>query len=636
MPKHITRERRHPSALDLVSEGDGFRKSGHFPEAEEAYRKAVRIDPRFDDAWAELGCLMMDGRRFRESAACFRRIPGERDGEAEADDPAQTAIQLLLGVVSLRPAWARGQFSLGCAYEHLGDNERARGHLSHALRLDPSRQAAVQALFARMFWFEGKWREGIAAADLALKANPKFFLAHIVRSKCCSELGDIQESIPSMLRALEIVPNRELHSGLLFEMNYLPETTPESLYIEACRWNAWYAAPLASQIRPHSNTPDPERRLKVGYVSPDLYGHPIAKFLIPVLQFHHRSRFEVFVYSVGSKADSITDFMRNSTENFVSTEAPDVKLAERIRADGIDILVDLAGHTTGPAHLLFALKPAPVQVSWLGVLSTTGMPTIDYFLGDTQMPCPGTEHLFAETIYRLPRSLGCYRPTDNVPVAPAPSLENGYVTFGSCNNPSKITRDVVRLWSAILLLVPESQMLLKWNNMETEPKQRRLRQWFMEDGIGPERLTFTGASKATQYLREYSAIDIALDPFPYNGGSTTLDALWMGVPVVTLAGRMPVQRIGASILTAVGLHDFIAHTPEQYLKTALYLAAIVPQTTNLRQEIRQALVASPFMDEIGIVRDVENAYREMWRTWCRSQKKLSDLASNDSPAAQRL
>jgi protein O-GlcNAc transferase len=621
--KHITRLRRRPSALDLVRQGDGFRNSGDYPHAEEAYRKAVRIDQRCADAWAELGCLMMDCRRFAESAACFRQLLG-RDGEAEADDPAKTAVKLLLIVVSLRPDWARGQFSLGCAYEHLGDNERARGHLSHALRLDPSRQAAVQALVARMYWFEGKWKEGIAAADRALEANPKFFLAHIVRSKCCLELGDIQQSIPSMLRALEIVPHRELHSAVLFEMNYLPETTPESFYAEACRWNSWYAAPLANQIRPHSNTPDPERRLKLGYVSPDLYGHPISKFLIPVLEYHHRARFEVFVYSVGSKADSITDFMRNSTENFVSTEIPDVKLAERIRADGIDILVDLAGHTMGPAHLLFAVKPAPVQVSWLGVLSTTGISTMDYFLGDGQMPCPGTEHLFTETIYRLPRSLGCYRPTDNVPVAPAPSLNNGYVTFGCCNNPSKITRDVIRLWSAILHLVPESRMLLKWNDMERESKQRRLRQWFVEDGIGPERLAFAGASKATQYLREYGAIDISLDPFPYNGGSTTLDSLWMGVSVVTLAGRMPVQRIGASVLTAAGLGDLIAQTPEQYLKIALYLAAVVPKTPNLRQEIRRALVASPWMDEIGIVRDVENAYREMWRTWCRSQRDLSD------------
>jgi protein O-GlcNAc transferase len=603
----------------LVREGDAFRKSGDFPGAEEAYLKATRIDPHCADAWAELGCLMTDCRRFPESVTCFRQLL-KQTADTDADDPARTAVKLLLEVVSRRPDWARGQFSLGCAYEHLGDNTRSREHLGLALRLDQSRQPAIQALFARMYWSEKKWKEGIAAADQALEADPKFYLAHVVRSKCYSELPDIRESISSMRRAIEIVPNREFHSGLLFEMNYLPETTPESYYAEACRWNACYVAPLASQIRPHSNSPDPERRLKVGYVSPDLYGHPIAKSFVPVLEYHHRLRFEVFVYSVGSKKeDRITGHMRKCAENFVSTEAPDVELAERIRADGIDILVDLAGHTTGPAYLVFGLKPAPVQVSWMGVLTTTGMSTMDYFLGDAQMPCPGTDHLFTETVYRLPRAVACYRPTDNLPVAEAPSLKNGYVTFGCCNNPSKINRDVIRLWSAILHLVPESRMLLKWNYMETESKQRRLRQWFVEDGIAPERLRFDGASQTTQYLREYGAIDIALDPFPYNGASTTLDGLWMGVPVVTLAGRMPVQRCGASILTAAGLSDFIAQTPEQYLKIALYLAAIVPKMSNFRDEIRHALLTSAYMDEIGTVRDVENAYREMWRAWCRTR-----------------
>jgi protein O-GlcNAc transferase len=617
VPKHTASLGRRPSATELVGQGDALRKSGDLPRAEKAYREAVRIDPSNAAAWSELGCLMMDCRRFGQSTACFREVLGQAVTNPE-DSTAPTAIKLLLEVVSRRPDWARGQFSLGCAYEHLGDNERARGHLGSALRLDPTRQVAVQALYARMYWSEGSWTEGLAAADRSLAANPDYFLALVIRAKCCAELDDTQSALSCMRRAIEIVPHSEFHSGLLFDINLLPETTPESLYAEARRWNACHAAPLANQIRPHSNTTDGERRLKIGYMSPDLYGHPIAKLLIPVLEHHDRSRFEVFVYSIGAKTDHITDYIRKSVDNFVAIRAPDVELAERIRADGIDILVDLAGHTTGSAYLTFALKPAPVQVSWLGVLSTTGMSTMDYFIGDAQMPCPGTEHLFTETVYRLPRSVCCYRPTADVPVAPAPYFEQGYITFGCFNSSRKINRDVVRLWSAILHLVPESRMLLKWHGMETEAKQRRLRQWFEEDGIPPVRLTFAGASTTTEYLMGYGAIDIALDPFPYNGGTTTLDTLWMGVPMVTLAGRLPVQRIAASILTAAGLPDFVAHTPEQYLKTALYLAAIVPKTPDLRQEIRRALAASPLMDEVGIVRDVENAYREMWRTWCRA------------------
>ena len=617
MSTHTTGSRSGSSATALVRHGDALRQAGDFLRAEEVYRKAVLVDPRCADAWAELGCLIVDSRRFSESAACFRQLLGLRD-EAGTDHSPQAAVQLLAEVVSRRAGWARGQFSLGCAYEHLGDNQRARGHLGNAMRLDPSRQDAVEALYARMYYLEKKWKDGIAASDRALKANPNCFLAHVIRSKCCAELIDMRGAVSGMRQAVDIAPYREGHSGLLFEMNYLPETTPEALYAEACRWNDRYAAPLANKIRPHSNKPDPERRLKVGYVSPDLHRHPIARFLIPVLENHNRTQFEVFVFSIGAEVDSITDSIRESVDNFVSTRVPDVELTERIRADGIDILVDLAGHTTGSAYLTFALKPAPVQVSWLGVLSTTGMSTMDYFIGDAQMPCPGTEHLFTEFVYRLPRSLCCYRPTADVPVARAPYFERGYVTFGCFNRPHKINRDVVRLWSAILHLAPRSRMLLKSHGMETESIQQRLREWFSEDGIPRERVQFAGASLPMQYLVDYGAIDIALDPFPYNGGSTTIDALWMGVPVVTLAGRLAVQCCGASILTAAGLPDFIAQTPEQYLKIALYLAAVVPKTPDLRQEIRRALAGSPLMDEIGIVRDVEKVYREMWRTWCRA------------------
>lgn len=612
---HKTGSGKAPSALALVREGDAFRTAGDFPRAEEAYRGATRADPHCPEAWQELGCLMMDCRRFSEAITCFRQISGQAD-KAEEGDSAELAIKRLLEIAARRPDWSRGQFSLGSAYEYLKDFESARRHLANALLLDPSREAAVQALYARMYCLEEKWLEGIAAADSALAAKPTYFLAHVVRARCCSAIGDWNGSTESTRRAVESMPHIQFHSNLLFDMNYLPETTPESLHVEACRWNSWYAAPLANHIRPHTNTPDAERRLKVGYVSPDLRAHTITKFLLPVLERHDRSQVEVFVYSVGCHSDFVTDWIKGNVANFVPAEGPHMELAERVRQDAIDILIDLAGHTSGPTYLAFAVKPAPIQVSWMGVLSTTGLSTMDYFLGDAQMPCPGTEHLFTESIYRLPRTNCCYRPTDTIPVSPAPSLDRGYITFGCFNNPHKIHRDVIRLWSAILHLVPKSQMLFKWYGMEAVAVQKRMSSWFQEDGIASERLQFAGASSTTEYLQEYAGIDIALDPFPYNGGSTTLDTLWMGVPLVTLAGRLAVQRTGASVLTGVGLPDFIAQTPKQYLNIALYLAAIVPKVPELRQEIRRALLSSPFMDEIGIVRDVENAYRDMWRRWC--------------------
>ena len=560
---------------------------------------------------------MLDSHRYREALDCFERALGQTavvtaGRECEAPCVQRAATALLAEMVSQKPAWATGQFSLGYAYEQLRDYRRARPHLEKAMSLDAALAARVESLLSNMHWNEGNYAAGLACADRAIQADPGYGFAHLARADCCSALCRITEACQSRRRAIELQPHPEPHSNLLFEMNFLTDTTPENLFAEACRWNSLYAAPMAARIQPHTNAPDPERRLRVGYVSPDLCNHAMMRFFPPVIEHHDRSRFETFVYAVGSKSDDVTEQFRRSVDNYASMPGAGPEFAERARADGIDILVDLAGHTMGRAFLGFALKPAPVQVSWLGLLSTTGLTAMDYFIGDAHMPCPGTEHLFSEKLYRL-RAESCYRPLADVPLAPPPCLERGYVTFGSFNNPRKIARDVVKLWSAILHLAPRSRLLLKYRGLDTEAVQDRYRSWFLEDGIVPERIRFLGASLPLDYLRAFGEIDIALDPFPYNGGTTTLDSLWMGVPVVTLAGRLAVQRSGASVLSACGLNDLVAHTPEQYL------ADTVPRIPDLRRQVRQALQSSPLMDEIGLVRSVENAYRDMWRAWCRAQ-----------------
>lgn len=605
-----------PSASELIEEGNRLRNLGDWINAEESYIRATEIDAENRDAWTELGFLLADSRRFAEAGVCLLKATDH--GVPAVHDP-QESVRLLAEIAAARPDWARGQYSLGCAYEHLVEHDLARLHLANALRLDPSKLAAVEGLHARMFWTEKNYTDAITAADRSLAANPDYYLALVVRGRACAAQGRMSEVVDCLRRSLEIVPDSTIHSSLLFDITCLTETTPEVFYAEACRWNALYAAPLATETQPHANLRDPERRLKVGYVSPDLYGHPIAKFMLPVFQYHDRSRFEVWAYSAGSKSDEITEWIRNTVEHFVTVPGDDKLLAARVRADEIDILVDLAGHTTGEAYLAFARKPAPIQVSWLGVISTTGMPAMDYFLGDAEMPCPGTEHLFTETVYRLPRAFCCYHPGTDAPVLPGPYQERGDVTFGCFNSPRKITREVVKLWSAILHLVSGSRLLLKYYHLDEEAQQAHLLVWFAEDGIPSQRILFAGGSTSTDYFEEYARIDIALDPFPYNGGSTTLDALWMGVPVVTLAGRSPVQRTGACLLTAAGLPDLVAHSPEQYVTTAVFLAQTVPKIPDSRCNLRKALQASPLMDEIGLVRSVEDAFRDMWRTWCRTK-----------------
>ena len=482
--------------------------------------------------------------------------------------------------------------------------------------------APVHALLARMFWAERKWPEAIASADLALASDAGNFLALIIRSRCCSALARMPEACEANFRAMAIAPHPEFHSQLLFEMNFLAETTPEALFVEARRWNSMYAAPLAPRIPPHTNQRDPERRLKVGYVSPDLHQHAIMQFLPPVLERHQRSDFEVFVYSTGATSDHCTEHIRTSADHFYSTRDPD-DLAQRVRADGVDILVDLAGHTMGPAHLGLALKPAPVQVSWQGVVASTGLETMDYFLGDAHLPLPASDHLMSEAVYRLPRVFCCYRPLADIPWSRSPCLEQGHITFGCFNNPQKITRDVARLWSAILHLAPHSRLLLKYSNLDQPAVQEHLRDWFREDGIADGRVMFEGASPPEEYFSAYARVDVALDPFPYHGVTITLDALWMGVPVVTLAGRLPVQRTGVSILSAAGFPGLVAGTAEEYLKLALQVAQVARESPGLRAAIHQALRGSSLMDEAGLVRSLEVAYRDMWRGWVDKKKAES-------------
>ena len=507
-----------------------------------------------------------------------------------------------------------------------GEGTRGLELYRQATRLDPHLAGAWMGLGVQL---KGKremeegfrcFARAVAEADRTLRQFPGDRPSHVARAMACTLLFLPGEAAESYRRALEIAPDIILHGELLFLMNSLPETTPEALYAESCRWNSQYAASVAQPVRTFANVPDPGRRLRIGYVSADLYEHPIMKLLPPVLEACDRSQFAVTLYAVGKKADARTAELPKLVESFVPRLESGRALDERIRADGIDILVDLAGHTMPIEYFwVFARKAAPIQVSWLGLLSTTGLQTMDYYLGDGELPCAGTEGCFSETVYRLPRSTNCYRPAAIPPLAPSPCLERGYVTFGSFNSPNKLGREVVRVWAAVLRAVPRSRILMKYWGMDTEILRDRYLGWFSKEGIARERVDFEGASPAREFLETYARIDIALDPFPYQGGSTTQDTLLMGVPVVALAGRLAVQRSSASILKASGLGGMVVESAERYVKVAATLAGIVGQTPALRQEIRKAFLSSPYMDEAGFTRDLEAAYRDMWRTWCGKQ-----------------
>jgi protein O-GlcNAc transferase len=413
----------------------------------------------------------------------------------------------------------------------------------------------------------------------------------------------------------------QAHSNLLFAMNYHPRMDAGTVKQEAIEWNRQHAEPMRKYVRSHSNTRDPDRRLRIGYVSSDLNAHPVGKFVLPLLAHHDTSQLEIFAYAQVRMEDEVTHRLRACTNSWRNiTGLSDIQAADLIHRDEIDILVDLAGHTAGHRLLVFACKPAPVQVSYLGYPATTGLRTMDYRLTDSLADPPGmTETYFTEHLIRLPSTAWCYQAPVDMPIIHAlPAARNGYITFGSLNNFTKVNVVHANRWAQILHRVPDSRLLLKAVALNSQSARQRMVQMMSASGIAPDRLELRGSVPIAEHLAFYNRIDIALDTYPYHGTTTTCEALWMGVPVVTLAGPSHVSRVGVSLLSAVGLSQLIAFDSEQYIQIAVELAGDRNRLFHLQDSLRSGLQQSPLMDVTTFARAVETAYRDMWRRWCAS------------------
>jgi predicted O-linked N-acetylglucosamine transferase (SPINDLY family) len=367
--------------------------------------------------------------------------------------------------------------------------------------------------------------------------------------------------------------------------------------------------------------------LRIGYVSADFRDHPVGRFLLPLLQRHDSRKFEVFCYSNGPHVDAITKSLQRHAHRWRSIIGQnDDEAAEQIRADRIDLLVDLSGHTSGNRLLVFARKPAPVQVNYLGYPGTTGLTAMDYRLTDRFADPPGlTEPLHVEKLQHLPRTNWCFAPPqDSPPLEPPPAIRRGCVTFGSFNNFGKMTGAMFAVWAEILRQVPGSRLLLKAPALRAQGTRQRILGNFAAQGIEANRLDLHDwQPDYASHLALYGEMDIALDTFPYNGTTTTCDALWMGVPVVTLAGQSHVSRVGLSLLSNVRLPETIATTAEEYIRLAVQLAHDPDRLKILRAQLRERLTTSPLMDADGFTRDVEAAYRQIWRIWCETASAKS-------------
>jgi predicted O-linked N-acetylglucosamine transferase (SPINDLY family) len=602
-------------------------RSGRPAEAEGVCREVLAQVPELADAHRVLGMTLHAAGRREEAIAAFQRAAKIAPDAAVAHNDLgvalrgagrlEEAIAAYQRALVLEPDNALALNNMGNALRDLGCLEEAAAALASAVRVDPGSATAHNNLGAALEGI-GRIDEAIAAFGRAVELELGHAAAHNNLGNALSAAGRIDEAIAAYRRAIALEPGYLVaHDNMLMALHYHPGYDAQAILAAHQVWAAQFAARMAGVIiGPHDNDRTPGRRLRVGFVSADFRGHPVGRLMLPLFSQRDRGRFAFVAYSDDRVGDAMThEFEASADEWRVIAGQSDAEVAALVRADRIDILVDLAQHTAGNRLLVFARKPAPVQVSMLGMLTTTGLTTIDYRLTDRHLdpPGPGPE-AYTECSIRLPHCCWCYSPVPGAPaIGELPALSRRAVTFGCLNQPAKVSRPALELWITILASIQDARLILQVSSVR---QQEAIVALCRARGVAPERVAFLPRIPLVPYLAYYHRIDVGLDPFPYAGGTTTLDALWMGVPVVTLAGRTAVGRGGASILRNLGMPELIAATPDEYAAIARGFAEDRPRLAVLRRELRGRMEASPLMDARQYTAAVADAFKAMWQRWC--------------------
>ena len=605
-----------------------LQRAGRLAEAENIYRSAISKDPADAQALNLLGMLLHESGGVDEGMRLLRRsielapnVPellsnvGAVLGKSGRHEEA---ILHLTKALQLRPLQPQTLYNLGVACEHAGRVAESERAYRAAIDLTPKNAEAHNGL-GNLLRKVGRLDDAIECHRRAIELRPDYADGYASLAAACGELGRQSEAVAHCRKVVELRPaSARDHSNLLYAMHYDESIPPGELFEEHLTWGRRHARPVGGAQVVHGNDRAADRVLRVGYVSPDFRQHAIFRFIEPLLEHHDRSYFEIFCYSDVSKPDAATQRLKNLPVHWRDWNGmTDEQAADAVRADRIDILVDLAGHGAGNRLLVFARKPAPVQIAMIGYPDTTGLSAMHYRITDAEQDPPGmTERMYSEKLLRLSRSAWCYRPDpDGPPVAELPATSNGFITFGCLNKLVKITPTLMMLWSEILGAVPGSRLLLAAKRGErTNPS---IRHRLIESGLPSDRVEIMDkSSDHRSYLERYNRIDIALDSFPYNGATTTCDALWMGVPVLTLCGKTTVSRAAASLLTTIGRDEFIADTPAEYVRHAIALAADTNKLADQRASLRETMKRSALRDELSFVRAVEQSYRFALCAWC--------------------
>jgi protein O-GlcNAc transferase len=603
---------------------------GKLEDAVAHYQTAVRIDPNNAGALCSLGNALSSMNKHREATANYQAALRLNPNFAEAHynlgntqmalqkyDDAVTSFQ---HAIRINPNYAAAYNNLGNAHKERGDISAAIVNYRAAVRLQPDFARAYNNL-AIVLKEQGMLQDAYEAAQQALRAHPDFADAYISLGNISIAQGRPNRAIEYFQRLLNIQPNHsEAHTCLFTMMHYRPEYSADQLFTVAQEWGVRYTPQIAS-LPPPANSPDPQRRLRVGYVSGDFYQHPVGYFIESVFAHHDGAQFETFCYYNHDKYDELTTRLQGAVHHWRNIAGQsDENVLQKIRDDGIDLLIDLSGHTDRNRLLVFAHKPAPVQVTWLGYFDTTGLSAIDYIIGDRFLIPPQEEAHYVERVLRLPKAYLCYSPpADKIDPGPLPALATGHITFGCFNNTAKLTEEIIACWSRLLHAVPQAHLYLKYKPLGNDGVRYHYQTLFAAQGIDIARIRLAGASPRQEYLAAYREVDISLDPFPFNGCTTTMESLWMGVPVISLRGDRYVSHMGETILKHLDLEDFVTDSQEGYIAKAVALTTDLHALAEMRQRLRSNLLNSCLCDGPGFTRSLEAVYRDIWVKWCHEQ-----------------
>lgn len=618
--------------------GNTLMARGLTAEAVTAYAHALRIKPNHVRAlgnlalaYSSLGVALMDQDKLDEAIVAFGQALTIKPEYAEAyynrgnalkkQGKLDAAAAAYAEALRINPNLAEAHSNLGNTFVDLDRPDEAIAAYAQALRLRPG-FAELHYNLGNVLKDQSQLESATAAYAEAIRLKPDHAGAHANLGIVLMGQGKLDEAATAYAQAIALKPDdTDTYSNMLFCLNYDDSQTPAQLLAAHREWDTRYGS---AALRPsqYANDCTLERRLRIGYVSPDFRTHSVAYFLTPLLEGHDRQAVELFAYADVIRPDDVTAKLCGLFDQWRSIVGlSDDAVIERIRADRIDILVDLAGHTGHNRLRVFARKPAPVQATWLGYSNTTGLASIDYRIVDDVTDPLGTADAFAsEALLRLTTGFICYSASKGAPQSsPPPCLERGFITFGSFNNPAKVSATTFDVWGKLLNRLPNAHLLLKGKPFADAPTRASFLSRLLERGVAAERVQLVAwMADTAAHLALYNSVDIAIDPFPYNGTTTTCEALWMGVPVVTLQGDRHSTRVGASLLTQAGLTDWIADSVDGYVERALALAANPQRLAKLRLTLRPQLAASSLCDGAAFARKMEDAFRGMWRRYCES------------------